>query len=56
LPKGVAGGIEQLRAMASRLPLPGAGRLGARIAPATPLASKPSPPAPKATAKAKEIA
>jgi urea transport system permease protein len=56
LPKGVAGGIEQLRAMASRLPLPGAGRLGARTAATTPLASKPSPPAPKATAKAKEIA
>ncbi len=64
LPKGVAGGIEQLRAMASRLPLPGAGRLGAPSVAATPIATRtPAPPAaPKAaaaataTAKAKEIA
>jgi urea transport system permease protein len=57
LPKGVAGGIEQLRAMASRLPLPGAGRLGARAVAATPMATQTpaAAPAPKATAKAKEI-
>jgi urea transport system permease protein len=58
LPKGVAGGIEQLRAVASRLPLPGAGLLRARAVAATPLAAKTPapPPAPKATAKPKEIA
>jgi urea transport system permease protein len=52
LPKGVAGGIEQLRGLASRLPIPGAGRLGAPAVAATPRVA----PAPTPTAKAKEIA